>query len=64
MDNVRDLVAVLGGLNVTNDPEIAAVENDIRDKLLVPTTRLRISPGARVQTAQIARELLERMPQE
>lgn len=64
MDNARDLVAVLGGLNVTNDPEIAAVENDIRDKLLVPTTRLRVSPGARVQTAQIARELLERMPQE
>ena len=64
MDNARDLVAVLSGLNVTNDPEITAVENDIRDKLLVPTTRLRISPGARVQTAQIARELLERMPQE
>lgn len=64
MDNTRDLVAVLGGLNVTNDPEITAIENDIRDKLLVSTTRLRIFPDARVQTAQIARELLERMPQE
>lgn len=62
MDNARDLVAVLGGLNVTNDPKITAVENDIRDKLLVPATKLRISPTTRANVAGAARDILGRMP--
>lgn len=64
MDNARDLVAVLGGLNITDDPKITEIEADIRDKLIVPVCQLRTSPAIRAKTAYVARKLLERMPQE
>ena len=64
IDNARDLVNVLGGLNVTADPNITAIETAIRDKLIVPVCQLRTSPTTRAEAARVARELLERMPQE
>lgn len=64
IDNARDLVNVLGGLNITDNPTIAAIEVAIRSKLIVPATQLRTSPTVRAEVARVARKLLERMPQE
>ena len=42
MESAADLVAVLKGLNITNDPQIAQMERDIA-QLIVPTTAIRVS---------------------
>ncbi len=63
MENASDLVKVLGGLNITNDPQISAAEAELR-RLIVPAEQLRSSPTTRAEAARVARELLERMPSE
>lgn len=64
IDNARDLVNILGGLNVTANPTIATIEVAIRSKLIVPAAQLRTSPTVRAEVARVAHALLERMPQE
>lgn len=64
IDNARDLVNILGGLNVTANPTIATIEVAIRSKLIVPAAQLRTSPTVRAEVARVAHELLARMPQE
>lgn len=62
--NASDLVAILGALNVTNDPDITAAEAAIREKLVVPVGTLRASPTTRAEVAASARTLLNCMPGE
>ena len=64
INNARDLVNILGGLNVTANPTIATIEVAIRSKLIVPAAQLRTSPTVRAEVARVAHALLERMPQE
>ncbi|PTT39221.1 hypothetical protein DBR23_11750, partial [Acidovorax sp. HMWF018] len=63
IDNARDLVNVLGGLNITDDPDINAVRADIENRLLVPVTQLRSSPVTQARVAISAKEILERIPE-
>ena len=60
MENARDLVSVLSGLNVTDDPEIAAAEAEIKN-LIVDPEQLRASPTTRKRVADAADDLLQRM---
>lgn len=60
MENAEDLVNVLSGLNITNDPEIAAVEDDIR-KLIVHPDDIRRSPSTRKRLADGANDILTKM---
>lgn len=61
MENAQDLVNVLSGLNITNNPEIAQMEKDIR-ALIVPADMIRNSPATRQRVADGADALLARMP--
>lgn len=62
MDNASDLVSVLTGLNITNDPEIAAIETELR-ALIVPADSIRKSPTTRKRLAEGAASILAKMNQ-
>lgn len=62
IENARDLVSVLGGLNITDDPDINAVRTDIENRLLVPVEQIRNSFSTRAKVATAAQEILERIP--
>lgn len=57
MSNTESLLGLLPGLNITNDPELTAIEKDIR-ALITPIDNLRKSPHARAVIAQRAEEIL------
>ena len=61
MENASDLVKVLSGLNITNDPDITAAETELRG-LIVPSATLRDNPSARRNAANKAAEILQKMP--
>jgi hypothetical protein len=61
MDNVRDLSNVLDGLNVTEDPRLSNIAEEMRG-LYVPPQRLRISPSIRSDAARKAEQILVRVP--
>lgn len=61
MENTEDLVTVLSGLNITGDPTIAQLEQDIRG-LLTPVDTIRTSPTARKRVADTASDILNRIP--
>lgn len=61
MENTEDLVDVLGGLNITGDPMISQLEQDIRG-LLTPVDTIRTSPTARKRVADTASDILNRIP--
>jgi len=61
MENASDLVKVLSGLNITNDPLITQAEAELRS-LIVPPTTLRDSPAARRNAANKAAEILQKVP--
>jgi hypothetical protein len=61
MDNAYDLVKVLKGLNITNDPQVAQMEKDI-SALIVPTTAIRVSQATRKRVADGAANILAYMP--
>lgn len=61
MDNAYDLVNLLKGLNITNDPQIAQMEKDIA-ALIVPTTAIRRSQATRKRVADGAANILASMP--
>lgn len=60
MENAEDLVNVLSGLNITNDPELTAVEADIRN-LLVHPDAIRSSPSTRRRIADEANGILSKI---
>lgn len=60
IDNTIELVRVLDGLNITNDPAITELQQNIQ-ALVVPAETLRNSPAARKAAAQSADEILEKM---
>lgn len=60
--NVVDLMAVLPGLNFTNDPVIDTLHQEITDMLLVPPQVLRTDLTRRKETADAADAILAKLP--
>lgn len=61
MDNADDLVTILHGLNITQDPLLTEVEADLR-ALIVPVERIRQFPSTRSQVASKAVNILAKVP--
>lgn len=61
MENAQDLVSVLSGLNITDDPNIAQLEKDL-GALIVSPDRIRNSPSTRKNLADGAADILAKMP--
>lgn len=60
MENAQDLVSVLTGLNITEDPDITQMEQDIK-ALIVSPEAIRTSPTTRKRLADGAADILSRM---
>lgn len=62
VDNVQDLIDLVPGLNVTDDPDIEAVRRMIKDKLGgADAVEIRKDPEHRAELADGAKEILDRM---
>lgn len=61
MENAQDLVSVLSGLNITEDPAITQMESDIK-QLIVPPDSIRDNPLTRKRLADGAADILAKMP--
>lgn len=62
IDNARELVKVLPALNLLGDPELEAARADVEHRLCMTSPqRLRTDKAVRAQTAQAARDILDRM---
>jgi hypothetical protein len=59
--NLVKLVDVLPKLNITKDPELERLSEQVRDSLLVDPKELRQSDSARIETANKAAEIASRM---
>jgi hypothetical protein len=59
--NLVKLTDVLPKLNVTNDPELERLANQVRSSLLVDPNALRASESVRTETAKAAAAIAERM---
>jgi len=60
--NIRSLVDLLPGLNVTGDAKLAQLQKDVEDKLLVYTPKeLRKDDFARADTATAAKDIMAKM---
>lgn len=59
--NAIELCQVLDGLNITDDPDITAICQEIRDKLLMPPSALRNSGTIRNRTALAAQDILNKL---
>ena len=59
--NLMRLVDVLPKLNLTNDPELERMAEQVRGSLLVDPKELRKSDSVRVETAQAAATIAQRM---
>ena len=55
--NAIELCTVLDGLNITDDPKITSLCQEIKDKLTMPPSVLRSRPDVRKTTAEHAREI-------
>lgn len=62
MDNTRDLLRVLPGLNIQNDPHMQAMCNRISSELIHANNRLRASAQLRAEVAEKAVAILEEIP--
>ncbi len=62
INNAIELCQVLDGLNITDDPAITDVCQDIRTYLLMPPSVLRNSPTTRATTADHAGRILGKLP--
>lgn len=60
--NAIQLCQVLDGLNITNDPQITAIAQDIRDHLLMPPSAIRGSMTTRATVAANASRILGLIP--
>lgn len=63
MENAEELVRLLPGLNINDDPALTQVAQDIANNLLVETWKLRKSATARKALAKASQEILDRIPQ-
>jgi hypothetical protein len=61
IENAREFVDILPALNLTGDPELTCIENEIRS-LLVPADRLRADKKLRADTAKAADAILAKLP--
>lgn len=62
IDNVRNVVDILPSLNITNNPALTRITQEARARLLRHTAQeLRDDPGARVETAAAADDILAKM---
>lgn len=62
MENAQELVQLLPGLNVIDDPILAEVTQDITNNLLVDAWKLRKSATTRKSMAKAAEEILKKLP--
>lgn len=62
IDNAQELVQLLPGLNISDDPLLAEVTHDITNNLLVEVWKLRKSATARKALAKSAEEILKKIP--
>jgi hypothetical protein len=62
MGNARELVALLPGLNVNDDPLLAKVTDEISNNLLESTWNLRNSKASRLHLAEKAEKVLAMLP--
>lgn len=59
--NAIELCLVLDGLNITDDPGITAICQEIRNDLLMPPSTLRNAPAIRARTALAAQNILQKL---
>lgn len=64
IDNAQELVQLLPGLNIIDDPMLAEVTHDITNNLLVDVWKLRKSATTRKALAKAAEEILKKLPSE
>lgn len=62
VENAQELMTLLPGLNVIDDPEMSAVAKEITDNLLVDVWTLRNSRATRAKVAAAAQTILQRIP--
>lgn len=62
IENARELIALLPGLNVIDDPAMTAVAKEITDNLLEDVWTLRNSRAARTKVAAAAQAILQKIP--
>jgi hypothetical protein len=62
IDNAQELVQLLPGLNITDDPMLAEVTHDITNNLLVDVWKLRKSATTRKALAKAAETILAKIP--
>jgi hypothetical protein len=62
MENAADLATLLDGLNITNDPGITSIEDDLR-ALIVDPDQLRNSAVTRSGVGRLADSILQRIPE-
>jgi hypothetical protein len=62
IENARSLVAVIPGINITNDPFIAKIAKEMEEKLCpIEATDVRKEPAKRPEVAKKALSILERL---
>jgi membrane-bound lytic murein transglycosylase len=61
IENARELIKILPGLNITEDPELEAVRQEVEDMLLQPDV-LRTNKRKRAEVAKKASEVLAKLP--
>lgn len=64
MDNAQELLRLLPGLNVADDPELTAVAEAIAKHLIVDTIKVRNYATTRRSLAIAAKDILDRIPKE
>ena len=62
MDNATELVRLLPGLNISDDPAMTLLTAEITDKLLVDVWSLRNSKSTRLRVADAAQSILAKIP--
>ncbi len=62
MDNATELVRLLPGLNISDDPALTLLTTEITDKLLVDVWSLRNSKSTRLRVADAAQSILTKIP--
>lgn len=59
--NVVELCNVLPALNITNDPQLAELIDEVREKLTVPVDMIRHDPDVKERTLDAAQDILNKL---
>lgn len=62
IENAKELVQLLPGLNLMDDPQLEAITRDITNNLLIETWKLRKSASTRRAIAKASQDILSRIP--